>query len=82
MDYTTEMANPLQPLAAPFARVLPNWLPIDGVALSAVLWWYLTQNTNLPDEQVLMATGLTAATHGLLHGIAAQEQQRVFNYNI
>jgi len=82
MDYSTSMNNPLQPVAGPVARLLPNWLPIDGVAMSAVLWWYLTNNTGLPDEQIMTAVGLSAVTHGLLHGIAAQEQTRVFNYNL
>jgi len=82
MDYSTAMRNPLQPIAGPVARLLPNWLPVDGVAMSFVLWWYLSNNTTLPDNQVMTATALAGVTHGLLHGIAAQEQTRVFNYNL
>ena len=72
------MENPIADFASPVAKALPAFLKIDALAQTGVLWWYLSNQTGLPDQQIWMALGLNAVTHGLFHSIACGNQASIW----
>ena len=41
-NFTATSSNPLAGPLDGVAQSLPNWLKLDALAQTAVLWWYLT----------------------------------------
>lgn len=78
MSYRQTMENPVQDVVAPVAKVLPSFLKVDALAQTAVLYWYLYNQTNLPDTQIYITLGLNAVVHGVLHDIACKNQASVW----
>lgn len=72
------MENPVADIASPIAKMLPAMLKIDALAQTGVLWWYLSNMTGLPDQQIYVALGLNAVTHGLFHSIACNNQDSIW----
>jgi hypothetical protein len=72
------MENPIADVASPIAKALPNFLKLDALAQTAVLYWYLFNQTNLPDNQIYITLGLNAVVHGLLHDVACGNQAPIW----
>jgi hypothetical protein len=57
--------------------VLPNWLKIDALGQGVALW-FLLDNYGMTQTEKIMVVGVNSVVHGVLHGIACNQQDPIF----